>query len=397
MSDRQRTVVCTFDPNSPRISAYDIHEWIHDHLQVQEHALTMIQIDGTKRHVYLKFVDDKYVQDLLQSTDGRVEYRHENGEISIVRIEHAGMGMRRIRIANLPPGVPERTVRITLAPYGEIMSINDETWSKKYRYTVSNGVKVVMMKLTQHLPSHMTIAGNRILASYEGQPTTCYGCGKTGHIFQSCPLRQAERPRTDDHSSNTWARITAKNPLCKRDGDENREKLDLSHISNEHEEVNHPPTADEPNTNTSSITEENWNYRKGTRRRIPSNQGEEDHSSDTDKGSDHTQHDETETEMDTSAATSKENKVQPVFMSANGGEETHAEMAVDHGRAVERPTEETESQDERTDTPEPDEKMEILGKTQTRTKKMKWENGDEPPQDRKRNRTRASQLKKDKV
>ena len=44
----------------------------------------MIQIDETKGHMFLKFVDDKYIQELLQSTDGRVEYRHANGEISIV-------------------------------------------------------------------------------------------------------------------------------------------------------------------------------------------------------------------------------------------------------------------------------------------------------------------------
>jgi hypothetical protein len=330
-----------------------------------------------------------------ESTDGRVEYRYANVEISIVRLEHAGMGMRRIRIANLPPEVPER-IRVALAPYGEIMSINDETWSKKYRYTVTNGVKVVVIKLFQHLPIHMTTAGNRILSYYDGQPTTCYGCGRTGHMFQACPRRQAERPRAVDHSSNTRARIAAKNLLSRHDGNENREKWDPSHYSHDHEAVIQPPTADEPNTNTPSITKEKWNYRKGTRRRIPRNQGREDHSSDTDTGSYHTPHDETDTEMETSAATPNENEVQPVFMTANGGEETHAEMAVDHGRAVERPTEEAESQDER-DTPEPGAKMETVGKTQNHTKKMKLENGDESPQNRKRNRTRASQINKDKV
>jgi hypothetical protein len=63
----------------------------------------MIQIYGTKRHVYLKFMDDIFVQNLLQTTKGNAEYKHVTGEITIVRIQPAGVGMRRIRIDNLPP------------------------------------------------------------------------------------------------------------------------------------------------------------------------------------------------------------------------------------------------------------------------------------------------------
>jgi hypothetical protein len=113
--------------------------------------------------------------------------RHVTGETSKVRLQLAGMGMGRIRIANLPPEVPERTLRVALVTYVEIRSIHDETWSKAYRYTVENGIKVAMMKLSKHLPSHMAIAGNRILASYEGRTVTRYGCRNTGHMYQSCP------------------------------------------------------------------------------------------------------------------------------------------------------------------------------------------------------------------
>jgi len=170
----------------------------------------MIQINGIKRHIFMKFVNDTYLQNILQSTNGSVEYRHTIREISIVRLAVAGMGMRRIRLANLPTEVTEINIRTALSSYGEIVSIKDEMWSNAYGYKVANGVKVIRMKMAKHLPSQMNIAGHRAIPSYDGQPVTCYGCGEGEHINQVCPKRRGGGMVTSDSTPNTWAHVAAK-------------------------------------------------------------------------------------------------------------------------------------------------------------------------------------------
>ena len=51
--------------------------------------------------------------------------------------------MRRLRVANLPPEVADRTLKMALGAYGEIRDIQAETWSNALRYPVANGIRVV--------------------------------------------------------------------------------------------------------------------------------------------------------------------------------------------------------------------------------------------------------------
>jgi len=120
MSEGQNTVVCSFDPKSPRNSAFDIHEWISEQLHVPENVVTMVQIDRTHSHVYIKFTDSRYLQDLLHSTTAQSEYKHVNGEITQMKIAMAGMGTRRVRLANLPLETPDEVVCFAFSQYGEI-------------------------------------------------------------------------------------------------------------------------------------------------------------------------------------------------------------------------------------------------------------------------------------
>jgi RNA recognition motif-containing protein len=102
----------------------------------------MVQIDGPKRRVKIKFVTSEQMNALLQKTAGQLDYRHDNGEISIVHIELVGMGTRRVWITNLPPEVTDLAIRNALSTYGDIKEIREETYSRAYKYPVSNGIRV---------------------------------------------------------------------------------------------------------------------------------------------------------------------------------------------------------------------------------------------------------------
>ena len=128
MCESQNTLVFIFDQRSPRITAYQIHEWLYEELRLQEDEIRMIQIDGPRRRIYIKFVTSEKMQTVLRSKAGQLEFQHETGEMSFVHVEIAGMGLRKIRIANLPPEVSDKTLRDIMSKYGEVKDITAEQW-----------------------------------------------------------------------------------------------------------------------------------------------------------------------------------------------------------------------------------------------------------------------------
>jgi len=52
----------------------------------------MIQVDEPRRRFYLKFNSNERKQGPLQTLQSQLEYHHDNGELSLVQIEIAGMG-----------------------------------------------------------------------------------------------------------------------------------------------------------------------------------------------------------------------------------------------------------------------------------------------------------------
>jgi hypothetical protein len=121
----------------------------------------------------------------------------------------AEMGTREVRIANQPPETSDRVIRVVLGPYGEIVAIHEENWSKMYRYPMANGIRVATINLDKHLPSHLIIAGGRPIVSYEGQPVSCYACGGIGHMRQTRPHRHSDVHVAQPTSDNTWVKVAA--------------------------------------------------------------------------------------------------------------------------------------------------------------------------------------------
>jgi hypothetical protein len=147
------------------------------------------------------------VTNILRDTSGRVQCKHVTGEVSYVTVDTAGMGHKRVRVANLPPEAPDHVLTGALAPYGQVLEVKWETWCPTYYYEGPSGLRFVTMTLKKHVPSQLMVHGDRVLISYEGQPQTCYGCGESFHLLPTCPSRRSQARKVVTSTKPTYASV----------------------------------------------------------------------------------------------------------------------------------------------------------------------------------------------
>lgn len=199
MLSRTNTIWCQFEENNGKLPKIkDMYDWIFGTLN-QTHEDFEIKLEGFQpepRGIFMKFTDDVICQELIENNNGRQRIKLGDGSFCNIIIEHAGTGLRKIRLLRLPFEITDKEIANQMKSYGEVESVDYEYWSSKWhtngappkRY--KNGGRIVSIRLKRHVPSFIRIAGHRALVTYNGQPKTCSYCASPEHLIAECEKKR---------------------------------------------------------------------------------------------------------------------------------------------------------------------------------------------------------------
>ena len=114
--------------------------------------------------------------------------------------QHGSKDATRVYVYQLPLGISEHEVRRTFETYGNIGRIQPNITSYHGRRLLNGQWCLHFNRITDHIPSYVTVRGWKAYVSYRGQPKTCRICDGRGHIARDCPLHKdnEEQEKTEN-------------------------------------------------------------------------------------------------------------------------------------------------------------------------------------------------------
>lgn len=187
---RKYTLKFEFRKEFARPKALEVERFLHEEAKIPAADIIGIHFSILSNTVFVKLTNDATCDKVLREMKPGLRFLHPDGNVGNVEVDRFGLGLRTIRIFELPFELPAAEVVAALRPYGIVQEHVAEKWSQFKTYPVLNGVRQVRIELRRHVPSYLLIGGCRAVIIYDGQPKTCSGCGQEGHLRSECLQRR---------------------------------------------------------------------------------------------------------------------------------------------------------------------------------------------------------------
>lgn len=191
---RKNTLVVDLSVLPARPEAGKVHQFLVNEIKLQLSDVKSIQLHNTRKCVFLEMVNNETALRYEKAHNIKRVFVWNNKEFKIhVYVDSEAV---TVRVHDLPPSVPYKTVGDFMAKFGEVISIQSERW-RQYFPGIPNGVRVLQMRLRGSIPSHINIENEVCFVKHKNQQRTCKWCSRAVHPKQKClEVTAAENEKT---------------------------------------------------------------------------------------------------------------------------------------------------------------------------------------------------------
>lgn len=211
-------------PKRPSIA--DIKQFLDCELKLDMSLVKSIQMHNVKHVIYLAMHSEETAANIALNQHLKHFMSCEGKRLTIPLPIYVDSCAVDVRLHDLPEEIENHTIINHMQQYGEVISIRNDVW-RSYFPGLSNGVRIVRMKLTLPIPSYITVFEETTYVSYFSQTRTCRNCGTKEHPKLRCsdataPTANKQQPKKPNNKQNPsplpekqWPSLSQPEPVGK--------------------------------------------------------------------------------------------------------------------------------------------------------------------------------------
>ncbi len=186
------------------MNSVTVHKFILDELKLQPDEVEALQINYHKKLVYIELSSFEKASEIVSEYNLKCKINFENVDF-VVKLFMVDGGTD-VKLHDLPPRMNESVILKKMCEYGEILNFTEEKWGDEFAFkNISNGIRIVRMKLEKNIPSYITIAGEQTFVTYKNQILTCKWCENRLHYGLTCAENRLTKGQTVNNRITSFA------------------------------------------------------------------------------------------------------------------------------------------------------------------------------------------------